>query len=364
MVPLPARFCKGGANPGGGLRLTRRNRLGERGQRTPRPPPMTKALAILLISLGLALARAAAADPLAEIAGISSLGNMDARRLKGGEIMSVRGTQGSFARGVYIESCFYVKAPPAATQAALLQWDPTKHPEDEVTVYKTFRAAGDVDFSRLTALDSKRPADRWMLEQSRAVAEGKASELHLTLAEQALFRREPAAADAAWTKVLQRRAEAVAAGGLAAAGNYRAGDLEIEPAGEFRRLVGITPKIAARFAGAESADVTGYAAQGLTQGHTSFSLGILSSRGGAQSWQAVDCTYYPSDTYLLSADFYEIWPWEGGALVWQVDYVSAAFRAYTRGLDKVFAGREMIKETRRSIELFRRSVEGQSAGRN
>lgn len=323
-------------------------------------PDFLKTLCILLVFSGLALARPADADPLAEIAGVSDLGRMDGRRLQNGEIWSRRGTQGSFARGVYLESCFYVKAPPATVQAALLQWDPSKHPDDEVAAYQTFRSAGGVDFSRLTALDRKRPADRWMLEQSRAVAEGKPSELHLTLAEQAIFRSE-ATASAAWNKVLQRRAKAVTAGGLAAAGGYLAGDLKIEPPGEFRSLLGMTPMIAARFAGAERADVTGYAEQGLTQGHTSFSLGLLSWRQGAQSWQVVDCTYYPSDTYLLSANLCEIWPWEGGALVWQIDYVSAPFRAYARGLDKVFAGREMIKETRGSIDRFRRSVEGPGA---
>lgn len=324
-----------------------------------------KALSLLLVAcwLGLAPARAAAApaDPLTELAGLSGLGTLDAARLKGGEIFSARGTQGSFARGVYIESCFYVRAPAAAALAALLQWDPSKHPEDEVTVYQTFRSPGGLDFSRLTALDGKRAPDRWMLKQSRAVAEGAPSELHLTLAEEAILRREPDAG-VAWKRVLQGRAEAVAAGGLAAAGYYLADGLKIEPAREFRSLLAMTPKIAARFAGAESAEGIGYAEQGLTQGHSTFALGVLNSRQGARSAQAVDCTYYPSDTYLLSTNLYEIWAWEGGALVWEIDYVSAPFRAYARGLDKVFAGREMIKETRKSIELFRRTVERPGAG--
>ncbi len=305
-------------------------------------------LCCIVVLLGPLLAWA---GPLEELGKTAGLGSVDAARLKNGEVISARGAQGGFARGVYIESCYFVKAPPEAVETALLHWDPSKHPEDEVSIYETFRAGENVDFTLLASLTPKRPANRWLLEQSRAVSEGKANELHLSPADAAIFRRE-ADASPAWKRVLERRASV----GLAAAARYLAGDLEIEPPLEYRSLIGMTPKIAARFAGAESSNVTGYAEQGLTQGHTSFCLGTLSSRKTEQSWQIVDCTYYTSDTYLLSANLYEIWSWEGGALVWQVDYVSAAFRAYARGLDKMFAGREMMKETAKSIEMFRRSV--------
>lgn len=310
---------------------------------------MSRRLALCVCLLHwLAVARA---EPLADLAQVSGL-RLDAQKLKAGEVISARGSQGSFARGVYIESCFYVKALPASVEAALLEWDPSKHPQDDVTFYGTSRAPGGIDFTRLTNLSAKRPADRWMLEQSRAAADGKRSELHLMPADEAILRAEPVAGTA-WKRILERRAGA----GLTMAGKFQAGDLTIEPNEEFSSLVGMTPKIAARFSGVETRGVIDYAEQGLTQGHTSFSLGILASREGTGSSQVVDCTYYPSDTYLLSADFYELWAWEGGTLVWQVDYVSAAFRAYTHGLDKVLAGREMIKETGKSIAAFRKSVE-------
>lgn len=310
----------------------------------------------LLVGIALASGHLRAADPREELAQVSGLGPLSAARLKGGEVISARGSPGGFARGVYIESCFYVKAPAAAVEAALLQWDPSKHPPEDVAAYEMTRAPGGIDFSRLTTLDAKRAADRWMLDQSRAVADGQPGDLHLTSAEEAVFRAEPQVS-AAWKRILERRAGAVSAGGLGAAGPYRAADLTIDPPQEYRRLIGMTPKIAARFAGMETAATNGYAERGLTQGHTSFSLGVLTSRPGAQSTQVMDCTYYPSDTYLLSADLYELWAWEGGTLVWQVDYISAAFRPYTRGLDKLFAGREMIKETGKSIDVFRRSLE-------
>lgn len=313
--------------------------------------PRLAALAVFAFVASLA----PAAEPLAELARASGLGGVDAQRLKAGEIINARGTKGSFAHGVYIESCFFVREPPAAVGAALMQWDPSKHPEEEVAAYQIARAPAAPDCSRVARLKSTRGADRWLENQSAAVKNGKTSSLHLSPAEAGIFRQETGGANAAWERVLRARAEAVAAGGLAAAGDFPLGDGTISAPEELRGLLGMTPAISALFGG-----VTGmggdrwlYAERASTQGHTSFSLGTLTAQAGAESWQIMDCTYYTSDTYFMSVDLYYLWAWEGGTLVWQVDYVSAPFRAYAHGLDKIFAGREMIKETAKSIESFR-----------
>ncbi len=59
----------------------------------------------------------------------------------------------------------------------------------------------------------------------------------------------------------------------------------------------------------------------------------------------------------MSAIAYQLWPMENGTLVWQADFVSAPFRAFTGGLDRVFAGREMIKESQQTIRLLRAEAE-------
>ena len=87
--------------------------------------------------------------------------------------------------------------------------------------------------------------------------------------------------------------------------------------------------------------------------------GMLCARKSPGSCQVLDTTYFTSGTYYLSIDLYQLWPWENGTLVWQVDYISAPFRSYAIGVDKVLAAREMLKDTGRSIRLFRRDVEQQ-----
>src|SRR5262249_15606146 len=75
------------------------------------------------------------------------------------------------------------------------------------------------------------------------------------------------------------------------------------------------------------------------------------------SWQLVDCVYYPSDTYYMALDFFQLWSVDGGTLVWQVGLASAPFRTYLAGVDRYFAGKIMTNETLATIRAFRSDVE-------
>jgi hypothetical protein len=59
----------------------------------------------------------------------------------------------------------------------------------------------------------------------------------------------------------------------------------------------------------------------------------------------------------MSVTLYELFPVDDGTLIWQSSFVSAPFRSYLGGADRFFAGKEIVKEMRKSIQLFRNDVE-------
>ena len=92
---------------------------------------------------------------------------------------------------------------------------------------------------------------------------------------------------------------------------------------------------------------------------TRFNLGLAPAQKSADSWQLVECVYYPSDTYFMSLNLFQFWPVDDGTLVWQVGFVSAPFRTYLGGVDRYVAGKLMTDETLETINEFRTAVEKQ-----
>ena len=230
--------------------------------------------------------------------------------------------------------------------------------------------------SRISVAD-----DRWILDRTFATADGAApSDLHLTADEIELIRatvpKKPAAAEAAreagvrqaWGEILRRRSESLAEGGVAAIAPYGS-DRALSPGSEFHGLLSLQPTPAKHFrpildsrplgvSGASMPnEVTGYWETALVRGHTTLQLGVLSSRKSAASWQLADCVYYPSDTYFMVLDLFQLWPVEGGTLVWQVGLVSAPFRSYLGGIDRFVAGKQMTSETIETVKAFRADLE-------
>lgn len=341
--------------------------------------------AVWLLFLLPAAALPAADNALEELRKVSGITGVDASRLLRGEIVSERGTQGNFARGAYAESCYFVKAPVSRTGDTLMHWDPSKHKETEVDAYLNYYWPTAPDTFRKFQFSVSRRTDRQIVDWTLAAARGETGELHLRPADleslrQGLKSRDLAASEArenavslAWQQILQQRSEAMAGGGFAGVPSYVAGGTTIRAADEVKNLLRMTPGIAARFApltgarplfsdgGAVADEVVPYAEQSQVNNHTSLCLGVLAARKTPESWQVLDCSYYTADTYFISLSLYQIWPWENGTLVWQVDYVSAPFRSYLGGLDRVFASKEISKDSAGSIRIFRREAEG--AGR-
>jgi hypothetical protein len=336
---------------------------------------------LVLVAIFVATLTSRAAEPLDVLHATSKLPTVDLATLKQGEVVSNRGPLGTFSHGVYVESSYFIHAPTPMVGEKLLHWNPMKHGELEVQMLREFAWPAPPAVFDSLALSSSRAEDKWLIDRTWQIAPKHPGELHLTANEPKQFRdavrslgNAPAApqregkASEFWRRILRARNDAVAAGGLAALPPYTANDEHVSQAMEFRNLMRIAPAIAARFAPLLSkAPFTGatnppdelvpYWEAALVRGHTSLHGGFLSARKSAASWQIADCTYFASDTYFFSVNLYELWPVENGTLVWQIDFVSAPFRGFIGNVDRIFAGKAMIKDDVQTAKLFRADAE-------
>lgn len=316
------------------------------------------------------------AGPLEQLKSVSHLPPFDLARLKSGEIVTLRGTNGDFPRGVSLESCYFVPAPLAAVGTKLLHWDPTKHPKMETRLYREYGFASSGDAFQTLRLSAAITDDRWLLDHTFAIADGgPAGDLHLTALEIEIIRKgvsrkgvgsaqaREAQANDVWKEILRRRSDSFAQGGVSAVAPYGT-DPSISPGSEFRGLLTLNGAAAKYFrsilgarpvaTSASPADeAVGYWETALVRGHTTLQLGVFAARKSADSWQLIDCVYYPTDTYLMALDLFQLWPVEGGTAVWQVGAVSAPFRTYLGGADRFIAGKQLSAETIETIKAFR-----------
>jgi hypothetical protein len=317
-----------------------------------------------------------AASPIEQIRSAAGLPGLDLEKLKRGEIASARGPLGNFTRGVYVEDCFFVRAPLATVGEKLLHWDTSKHPELEVSVLREYGWPAPPNVFDALALSSNRPKDKWLIDQTRrTIISGTpdglfvaATEVAATKAANTSANQNDAKTNEFWKKILASRDKAVSSGGLDELPSFQASKIDISIRSEFDGLMKMTPKIASHFQSLISAkpfsesghspdEVVPYWQKTLVQGHTTLHAGFLAVVKRSTSWEVADCTYFTSDTYFMSVTLYELFPIENGTLVWQIDFVSAPFRSYLGGTDRFFAGKEMIKGAAKSIRLFRADVE-------
>ena len=333
--------------------------------------------------LASALARFAYAGAVEQIRPISKLPELDLAKLEQGDIVGARGPLGDFPRGVYAETCYFIHAAVPAVGEKLLHWNSAKHPELEISTLREFRWPASPKVWDALALNSSRREDRWLTErtwQLRSVSDGK-TELHVSRADITSFQEMTGQAptgsstqpsdgivNAFWRKLLRSRNDALANGGLRAVPSYLADGVEIAARSEFDQLLRQAPPIATRFhtlvngapfksGPAAGVEIVPYWQAARARGHTNLHAAFFVGRKDASSWQLADCTYYVSDTYFMSVTLYELFPQDNGTLVWQIDFASAPFRSFTGGLDRLFAGGEMVKEAAKAAKLFRGDVE-------
>ena len=316
----------------------------------------------------LAAASGVQAAPLDKLRLLTQLPSLDLAKLKRGEIVTQRGPLGDFPRGIFLESCYFIHAPMEVVGNGLLHWDPKQHHDLEVRLYREYRLPGAAEVFKSLELSPGIPDDRWLLDHTaRAAQTGAAGDLHLTSEEVGLLRQKESKPAEGWQEILRRRSEALARGGLGAVPAYGS-DKSISPGSEFRGLLSLAPKAARHFQpitaapplaakGKPASEAVGYWEATKVRDHTTLQLGLFAARKSPESWQLVDCVYYPSDTYFMALDLFQLWPVEGGTLVWQVGFVSAPFRSYLGGVDRFVAGKQMTQETIGTIKAFRADFE-------
>ncbi|MGI8890299.1 MAG: hypothetical protein ACR2G0_05885 [Chthoniobacterales bacterium] len=291
---------------------------------------------------------------------------LDLARLKSGEIVVERGAVGEFSRGVHLQACYFVHAPVKAVGDALLHSDSFSPFDPDVRLYREYSLPGQAsDFSSLR-LDHSVRDDQWLLARSSQVAKGGGDidDLHLMNKEASLLSQKPA--NEAWREILQSRSESLSKGGLTSLAPYQAGG-SISPGSEFRGLITLAPKAVQHFqpvlkkgpfrpGGDAGSETVAFWEATKVRDHSTLQLGFATAQKTAESWQIASCVYYPSDTYFMSLDLYQLWPIDGGTLVWQVSFVSAPFRTYLGGADRFIAGKLMTEETTKTIKRFRAAV--------
>jgi hypothetical protein len=249
---------------------------------------------------------------------------------------------------------------------ALLHWNPIEHHDAEVRMYHEYALPGSAADFQTLHLQPRSADDKWLLERTAEVSRGTlVHDLHLTGEEFSLAKGKDA--DTIWRQVLSSRAAALARGGLAAVPAYGS-DRKISPLSELRGLLGLAPKALHHFEsiinsrpfkldGKLPSETVPYWEGYVAHQHTTLQLGLFAAQKSENSWQLINCVYYPSDTYFMSIDLYQLWPVEDGTLVWQVSFVSALFRSYLGGFDRFVAGKLQAEETTRTIREFRSELE-------
>lgn len=313
-------------------------------------------------------AASALGGPLDELSSLTQLPAVDLARLKRGQIVIERAPIGDFPRGISLESCYFVRAPMSVVGDALLHWAPTRH--------KTLRTRSHREFSLLSAVEAFRalqlnPAiadDTWLLDRTARVIQGSEPDgLHLTNQEADFLRKKAPNPNASWQEILRRRSEALARAGLAGVPPYGA-DNSISPVSEFRGLLTLAPKAARHFRSVTTAqpmvaggkpvsEALGFWEIANVHVHTTLQLGVVAVQKTPDSWQVINCVCYPSDTYFMALNLFQLWPMDGGTVVWQVGFASAPFRGYLGGIDRYFASKLMMQQTIATITAFRADVE-------
>lgn len=303
------------------------------------------------------LSAGALADPVAELAAFASLKNVDLAKLSAGEVQTGRGVPMNFPRGLAIESAFVVKAPVARTLELLRQWSPARHPELKVWLHGELPAKPTLDdFRRIATAPANGPVKALIAatEKFDAAKPG----VNLSAEEAKAFGAGAGPWSGAWSGVLLARALAFQAGGLARQPAYAWKGERISAAEELARLLKEAPKVRAQFSGVVAA-VTGGSGKTAhywelfdVQGQAALSLGATFEKPAAGGAQTADVQYYASGGYFVLATFYQMWPVEGGTLVWRGDFIASPELGELRGMERMGSGAAMLKQIKQFVTAF------------
>jgi hypothetical protein len=335
--------------------------------------PLFRLHCALVWALALAAVSHADADPLAELAAVSSIKDVNLDKLAGGTVQIVRGPMMSFPRGLAVESVYVVRKPVQKTLELHELWNPNKHPELKVYLHGELSAhPAAAEFQKVGSAPSNGSVKAFAAATQKLGA--GTSELQLTIADAKAFASQSAAAPAAgalppkvagfWSGILFQRTQAFLGGGISRLPPYETSGETIRAADEVAHLLKDAPKVRGQFAALIAANpLTGsksappqsaYWEMFDVEGVAAVNLGALYVRTSGDTCQALDGQYYASGGYYALLTFYQLWPvkiaGKDCTLVWRSDLISAAALATLHGVERMGSSTAMMRETKKSIE--------------
>jgi hypothetical protein len=329
------------------------------GEATPfRAVQKTMRIISLLCLVGLAVSKAFAADPVAEMASFSVFEKVDLNELAKGEPKVAHGPALS-GRYISAQSCFVVAGVPARVSEALRQWNPARHPELKVMIHSDLPSSPSAaNFSRLSSAPDN-SAVRALVSATTKLA----SDLQISKEEEKKFAAVSGATTiagpvaAAWADVLAARARA----GRSSQPSYSHTAQNAKPSEELNALLGANDKVRGRFSG-----VLGGGGEQFWELLTADEIAVLTlgasyrRSGGNGTYQAADALYYASGGYYAGLTLYQLWPVEAGGrpatLVWRGDFISSATIAGLHGIERVASESAMMRDISRAVSSFRRDI--------
>jgi hypothetical protein len=315
-----------------------------------------------------ALALTAKADPVGEVKAFSAFKDVNLEKLAGGTILSARGATMSFPRGLAVESLYVVRKPLQKTVDFHRRWNPASHPELKVMIHGELPAKPTTsDFQKIESVPSNGAVKSWTAATQK-LGSGD-TELQLSNAEVQSFAKAGSPA-AFWSNVLAQRGQAFAAGGAARLPPYETRGEAVRVADEIANLLKGAPKVRSQFAGLiDSTPLTagkGAGPQTLywemieVEGRAALNLGAVYTKKVGESWQMLEGAYYASSGYYVLLTLSQLWPvtiaGEECTLEWRGHLISAESLGTLRGVERMGSGTAMMRETKKSIELFARDA--------
>ena len=335
--------------------------------------PLSRFTSIAIGALTLAVAPQASADPLAELAAVSTFKTVDLDKLAAGTVQIARGPALSFPRGLAVESVYVVRKPVQKTLELHELWNPNKHPELKVFLHgelsahptaaefqKVATAPGNSAVKAFAAATQKLGTGATDLQLSNADVKAFSSQATTGTAGGAL----PPKVASFWSSLLFQRTQTFLSGGATRLPPYDMAGETIRLSDEIAHLLKDAPKVRGQFGALiEGNSLTGskpatpqsaYWEMFDVQGVAAVNLGALYVRTTGETCQALDGQYYASGGYYALLTFYQMWPVKVAGkdctLIWRTDLISAAELATLHGVERMGSSTAMMRETKKSIE--------------
>ena len=320
------------------------------------------ASAFFLFCFPLAL-RAAATNPLDEMASFSVFGKIDLAELARGNIKTAAGAPMNTARYLSVQSCFVVPRPPGQVLQAMKQFDPTAHRELKVYLHGDLPASPSAaNFSKLA-----NPPNNSGVKALANATEKMSPDLQLSRAEAQKFSAgQPVFAF--WSDLLTKRAQDFATGGVAGQAPFDHTRAAVQPGREIAGVVRQQGQVNRQFSGF-------LGNTGLIDGKGSLkpdlywellevedegvlTLGAAYTRPTAGGgFQAADGLYYASGGYYVALTLYQMWPVEvdgrASTLVWRGDFISAPSLGDLHGIERLGSESAMKKDIAKAVSIFK-----------